>query len=379
MSIKATPSFSLKDQLFNTTTVRQLSQGLAEAYPKFQSKKFEKAVLAKFAKLELKERIHWMVLKLEAFLPADFPQAIKILHESLPTPLDPTLKDDDYGHFIWVVPGEYVAKHGCTKEHLSQSLAFLGEATKRFSSEGAIRPFLNQFPKETMVFILNCAKDSNYHVRRLASEGIRPFLPWAERTNIAAPEVIKVLTRLHADETRYVTRSVANTLNDISKIDAMLVISTLQGWRDRKTQATAELEWMTRHALRTLLKQDHPQALEMFGYSIAPKFKMTDIESSGKVMVGDSFLWRCRVKSLVPQRLKITLCVHYLKANGGHSRKVFAVKDSKFSKDQEMVITKNLPFKPITTRVMYPGTHYAELLVNGVSRGKRLFELRVKE
>lgn len=375
MSIKAKPTFSLKDQLFNKESVRELSDAIFSASADFPRKKFERRVLARFPELELKQRIDWIVSSLEPFLPDKFDGARKILLDALPVPLNPDLTDDDFGKFIWIVPGEYVAKHGCTRGSLTASLDFLREATKRFSSEGAIRPFLQQFADETMAFVRRCAVDDNYHVRRLASEGIRPFLPWAPRAKIPNENIVGVLDQLHADPTRYVTRSVANTLNDIARIDADLVVETLKRWNKRNRQDERELAWMTRHALRTLLKDDHAAALDLLGYSTKPQFRLSKLSASETVTVGEAFEWRCSLRSLAKQQLKITLRVHFLKANGSHSPKVFAVKDGHFEKGDELDIHKRLPFKPITTRTLYPGTHRAELLVNGVSRKTVAFEL----
>jgi hypothetical protein len=153
MSIKAAPSFSLKDQLFNAASVAELSAGLQAAHEPFSRRRFERRVLARFPQLELKQRIGWMVTVLGEHLPPDFPAAVDILQRSLPEPLDPTRSDGDFGKFVWVVPGEYVARQGCSAEHLQRSLAFLREATKRFSSESAIRPFLKAFPEESLAFV----------------------------------------------------------------------------------------------------------------------------------------------------------------------------------------------------------------------------------
>ena len=100
MSIKAKPSFSLKDQLFNERTVGELSARLAAADPDFRGSEFESEVLARFPALELKERIHWIVTVLERHLPAEFPVARNTLLEALPEPLDPNKTDDDFGSFI---------------------------------------------------------------------------------------------------------------------------------------------------------------------------------------------------------------------------------------------------------------------------------------
>ena len=149
MAIKAEASFSLKDDLFNPHSVCELCAGLKRAYKPFQKKRFEQTILQRFPELELKERVHWMV----EILGKDFAATLEILKTALPPPLDPTKSDDDFGKYIWIVPAEFVAKHGCTKQHLSISLAFLRDATQRFTAEGAIRPFLKTFPVQTMKFI----------------------------------------------------------------------------------------------------------------------------------------------------------------------------------------------------------------------------------
>lgn len=374
MAIKADTSFSLADQLFNEATVATLADAVAKASKTFNPQLFSRETLAAFPDLELKDRIRHMVDRLGQQLPNDFEQAVAILEKALPPRLDPTLKDDDFGHFIWSVPAEWVALHGCTAERLERALAFLQQATMRFSVENAIRPFLVKFPEPSMVFIRKCAGNENYHVRRLASEGIRPYLPWAQRVVLPADQVVDVLKLLHADPTRYVTRSVANTLNDLSRDHPDLVIRTLKAWRKSKSQEAAELEWMTRHALRTLVKSDHQQALELLGYPSAPKFSLHEVRVSETVEVGGVLEWQGTINSKARQKLKIALRVHFLKANGSHSAKVFAVKDVDAGKES-IETTKKVAFKPATTRTLYMGTHHVELVVNGKVRGKRSFEL----
>ena len=375
MAIKAEKSFALKDSLFNAVTVAELSQALGAAWAAFDRRAFERRVLERFPELELKERIQWIVTVLETALPADFETARSILMEALPEPLDPTLEDDDFGQFVWVVPGEYIARHGCTEERVSSALSFLGESTKRFSAEGSIRPFLAAFPGETMEFVRRCATSENYHVRRLASEGIRPLLPWAARVVLPTEDIVRVLDVLHADSTRYVTRSVCNNLNDISKSDPDTVIETLERWRAEERQDPGELDWMTRHALRTLVKADHERALEVLGYAPEPDVSIADVAASEEVEVGDAFEWACTLHSHARQRLKISLRIHFLKANGSLRPKVFAVKDVTVGDGDTVDVVKRQPFKPITTRVLYPGRHEAELVVNGAVLARRGFVL----
>lgn len=376
MSIKAETGFSLKDQLFNADTVTLLADHLRQADAKFKHQAFTKRVLKAFPELELKARIEFMANSLQDFLPKDFSRALTVLHNALPTPLDPTQSDDDFGAFIWSVPSEYVAQHGCTDKHLDASLAFLQAATQRFSAEFSIRPFLAAYPERTMAFVRACTQHENYHVRRLASEGIRPYLPWAQRVLLPPPDVVAVLEALHGDNTRFVTRSIANNLNDLSRTEPELVLSTLERWQTLEQQNAQELEWMTNHALRTLVKQDNTNALELLGYPSKPKFKLSNTNQSTQVKVGQALEWSGTLTSLAAQKLKIGLRVHFLKANGTQSPKVFAVKEVSMHKGEVLEIHKKIPIKPMTTRTLYAGTHAAELVVNGIARGNSVFELK---
>ncbi|MEM1437028.1 MAG: DNA alkylation repair protein [Pseudomonadota bacterium] len=374
MAIKADTSFSLADQLFNAESVSTLADAIATAWPEFDPEKFTRKSLASFPDLELKQRINHMVDQLDEQLPADFDPAVDLLESALPAPLDPSLTDDDFGQFIWSVPAEWVAQNGCTDDRLDRSLAFLKQATMRFTVESAIRPFLNRFPESTLRFIRDCATDSNYHVRRLASEGIRPYLPWAQRVRLPIDSVVEVLTILHADRTRYVTRSVANTMNDLSRDDPELVIKVLKRWHRSNTQVQDELDWMTRHALRTLIKADNRQALELLGYPAEPKFTLSGVSASETVAIGDALHWRGTLKSKTRQKLKVGLRVHFLRANGDHSVKVFAVKEMDATKESFLIENK-IYINTITKPTQYLGTHHVELVVNGKIRGKRAFEL----
>lgn len=376
MSIKAETGFSMKDALFNPESVALLSSSVKRAYPKFKKAEFEGQVLARFPDLELKQRINWLVESLYDHLPGKFLQATAILDRALPKPLDPDLTDNDFGEYIWVVPGEFVAKYGCTRQHLAHSLEFLKQSTRRFTAEGAIRPFLSQFMAETMDFVTECAGDENYHVRRLASEGIRPFLPWAERVLVPHDKVTAVLDLLYADPTRYVTRSVANTVNDLSKVDSELAVKTLRRWRRDGLQARSELDWMTRHGLRTLLKTGNPGALALLGFTKTPHIKISNLQTSSSVRVGEQLSCSFSLESSAPQKLLLLLKVFYLKANGSFGPKLFHIKTLETKAIQRDEISKNIQFKPMTTRVMYPGKHQLQILVNGQVMAERDFVLQ---
>ena len=147
-----------------------------------------------------------------------------------------------------------------------RALDLLHAATQRFSMEFYIRPFLNRWPKETLARLALWARDDNYHVRRLVSEGTRPKLPWAKAVKLSTDQRLPFLDALHADGTRFVTRSVANHLNDLAKEEPATVVTVLKDWAKQGRQTPKELAWMTRHALRTLIKDGDAGALAVLGY-----------------------------------------------------------------------------------------------------------------
>ncbi|MEM9788526.1 MAG: DNA alkylation repair protein, partial [Pseudomonadota bacterium] len=256
--------FSLKDHLFNAETVTRLG-GHFEDAGVFEAAPFVADVLADMGPLELKARINLIAEVLVRYLPQDFPAAAEAIISALPPPLDPKLKDDDFGHFIYAPLGVYVERHGL-EDHRDLGLDVLEQVTQRFSMEYSIRAFLNRWQDATLERMQDWVRHDHYHVRRLVSEGTRPKLPWGQAITVTAPQTLPLLDKLHADPTRFVTRSVANHLNDITKKDPQLVIARLEEWQKVGQQATKELTWMRKHALRGLIKAGDPDAMLHLGY-----------------------------------------------------------------------------------------------------------------
>jgi len=200
--------FSLKDQLFNAETVAHLG-GLFQSADVFDATPFVQEVMAGLVPLELKARINWIADVLARHLPRDFGQASDAILSALPPPLDPGLRDDDFGHFIYAPLGVFVENHGL-ESHFSRSLEMLEALTQRFSMEFSIRAFLNRWPSQTLAQMQLWLDHDHYHVRRLVSEGTRPRLPWGQNVGLTQDDTLPLLDRLHGDPTRYVTRSVAN-------------------------------------------------------------------------------------------------------------------------------------------------------------------------
>ncbi len=359
--------FSLKDALYNPEKISMISQEIKEVYPSFEALKFTQAVLDPFPKLELKERMYHIRDMIHKYLPKDYKKAVTILLQSLPAPLDTKKNDDDFGDFIYAPYAEYVTAYGCNDEHLHFSLEALREITKRFSVEFAIRDFINIYPSETFAMLIVCAKSENYHERRLASEGLRPKLPWAKKLTIAHDIPLKHLELLYSDTTRYVTRSVANHLNDLTKMDASLVLEILKRWEKSGKQESKEMAFIMNHALRTLVKQGNEEALAMLGYVKEPAIKIKEVLlKTSTVQVGESLEFDVEIVAKDDVMLMVDYVLHFCTKKGTLSPKVHKLKKFSMKNGENIVLQKKHPFRAnMSTRTLYAGSHLLEVQVNG--------------
>ncbi len=359
--------YSLKDALFNLDKVSKIASEIQAVYADFEQEAFESEVVNLFPELELKERIDHIRDMLAMYLPDDYREAMGILLKSLPVELDPQKKDNDFGDFIYAPYGAYVSAFGCNKKDLNFSLLALREITKRFSVEFVIRDFINLFPEETFEMLKVCARSTNYHERRLASEGLRPKLPWAKKINIDYHKPLTLLDMLFTDKTRYVTRSVANHLNDIAKMDATLVVSTLKRWKGLEKQENKEMDFIIKHALRTLVKKGDKEALELLGYKRDPSIKFTAFSlHRSEVSIGEALVFSFELESKEEEHLIVDYIMHFCTKGGRLSPKVYKIKKLLLVKGDSVKVEKKHPFKAnMTTRKLYAGEHKVELQING--------------
>jgi 3-methyladenine DNA glycosylase AlkC len=368
---KPEKKFLLKDQLFNPKNVHYLAELLKNAYPKFELTKFEKEVLAKFPELELKERMVWVREKMEDQLPKDYLQTLNILLASVKEP-------PEKWDFIFGAYPNFVAVRGCKKQLLSKSLKALGEFTSLFSSEFAIRPFINKFPEETFKEMQKWATSKNNHKRRLASEGLRPKLPWAKAITFDYKRGSEPLDKLFYDHDRYVTRSVANHLNDISKIDHLFVLEKLKAWKKSKKQNEKEMQYIAQHALRTSIKKGHKETLSFLGYNSDPKIKVTNLKiKREKIILGESLEFFFEVAAEDKEKLMIDYRITYPTPHKRISTKVFKIKKSTLQAGDEVDITKKHPFKLMSTKRLYSGEYKLEIQINGSILATENFYLEV--
>ena len=367
--------FSLNDHLFNKEKVELLSSQIKAVYAEFENKKFEKSVLEAFPSLLLKQRITHISNKLQEYLPAKYEDALKIILNALPPKLDESRQDDDFGDFIYAPYGEFIQENGCNKQYLKISLSALATVTTRFSMEFAIRDFINLFPSETFEMLKKCSLSCNYHQRRFASEALRPKLPWAKKLSIDYKLPLEVLDNLYLDSTRYVTRSVSNHLNDISKIDALLVINTLKRWQ--KKDKEFNIEYILNHSLRTLVKEGNKQALELLGFHANPDIKIFNFNLNESVQIGKKLTFSFDIKANTNENLLIDYIVYFQTKNKKLSKKVHKLKKINMKKGETINIEKSHLFKKeMSTRKLYEGEHQIEIQINGEIFVKDKFLLR---
>lgn len=370
-----TQGFSLKDQLFNAEKVRYLADLFAAADARFMSEKFQADVMARLTTLELKERINWIATCLADHLPGDLPDTAPVLRAALPPPLDPTRTDDDFGDFIFAPLGEFIVRAG-VPDHVDLALDLIEAITQRFSMEWAVRPLLNHCPDLVLGRMGQWVKHDSYHVRRLASEGTRPRLPWGQAVGLALEQPLDLLDHLHADHTRFVTRSVANHLNDITKKDPDLVMDRLEAWAGQGAQTTAELGWMTRHALRGLIKSGHPRAMAMLGFDPDADISCDILIAPGDVVIDGKLAFTCRISAAQKTPVLVDYVLWFRKADGGLRSKVFKLKTGVVQAGKPLVMAKSHRLKGnATTFRLFPGAHRVDLQVNGRLRASAGFEL----
>ena len=355
----------LKDRFFQPAFFDELTKALKEAHPAFNSKKFKELLYDKdWEAKELKARMRHASHCLHQTLRLDYKEAVEILKQIAPK----------FGDFDAMLFPDFVEVYGV--EDWGTSIPALEIFTQFASSEFAIRPFIEKYFDQTMAKMLEWSTHENYHVRRLASEGCRPRLPWASPLRMLKKDpapILPVLENLKSDETDYVRRSVANNLNDIAKDHPTIVIEKAQEWFGH----SKETNWIVKHACRTLLKQGNPQVLAIFGFLDASKVKIEGLTlTQDTLKIGEELEFSFSVVPHQNSKLRIEYGIDYLKANGSTSRKIFQVSEGDYEANESKAFSRKQSFKNMTTRKHYAGKHTLAIIVNGLEKATIDFELQ---
>jgi 3-methyladenine DNA glycosylase AlkC len=358
--------------LLNAALVSSAGTALARQAKTFDRKRFEKIALDGLDALEMKARAMQIADALEATLPPRFDDACRVIEAALAPPIDVNdlagarhdMRDGLAGWIVWPL-GEFVARRGVDEPE--RALAALHALTQRFSAEFAIRRFIVDHPALTLATMQGWTSDTSPHVRRLASEGSRPRLPWGLQLKslIADPSpTLPILAALQDDPSEYVRRSVANHLNDIAKDHPEQVVDWV---RHHLRDASPERRALLLHASRTLIKQGHAGMLALWGAGSAFEGRCTMKIEPKRVTVGDSAVMTLALRSTstAAQTLLIDYAVHHVKANGGTSAKVFKGWKLTLAAGESRTLVKQHSFKAVTTRRYHAGVHAIEVSING--------------
>lgn len=328
-----------------------------QAHNSFDDRKFiDKVMDADWEGLELKGRIRRISVVLGSFLPESYPEALGVLL---------AIQDQCEG-FPYLFFPDFVEVFGLEPEHEEISLQALEQFTKRSTAEFAIRSFLIRSPERIMKRMMEWAKSDDHHLRRLASEGCRPRLPWGQAIRQFKEDpspIFEVLELLKADPTLYVRKSVANNLNDIAKDNPEQVILTAKRW----SGFSPETDWIIRHGCRTLLRSGEPEVMALFGYEgVVETLTNVRIDTDRhRVTIGEFVTLSYSFAVKKQAKLRIEYAIDFVKKRGV-SRKKFLLSDRIFTTGESITKERVHNWKDLTTRIHYPGLHRIVLLANGV-------------
>lgn len=362
------------NELINVTVLAALARQFRRAAPDRGFAHLTAITSVELDALNLRARSDLVAAALQLDLPDSYAPSAIIIRAALEDP-----KFSGWG--IWPVT-EAVATLALADGRPSafnDGLALLTQLSPRLTSEFAIRRFLEADLTRSIPIVTEWTSHPDPAVRRLASEGTRPFLPWAIRVRsiLADPEsTIPILDALKNDDSDYVSRSVANHLNDLSRENADLVVALLENWLQTPEQRT---HWIARHGLRTLIKRAHPGALALMGFAPAA-LTVSDRVLAQKVVVAPGsleFAFDITNHGDAPAAVAVDYVIHFMKSNGGQSEKVFKLAVKTLQPGATASFVKRHGFQPRTTRVHYPGAHGLEIQVNGVRSGRTEFSLEI--
>jgi 3-methyladenine DNA glycosylase AlkC len=341
-------------ELYNGNLINLLSDELKHIHKNFKADAFKTSIFdEEWDNRALKERMRHIAKTLRHYLPSDYKKALFILK-----PVSAKFRGFEYMFFP-----DFVALFGL--DDYETSINALEYFTPFSSAEFAVRPFIKKYKHKMMRQMEKWAESDNYHVRRLASEGCRPRIPWA----MALPDfkknpapVLNVIRKLKQDENEYVRRSVANNLNDISKDNPQIVLKIAKEWLGDSPKT----DWIIKHACRSLLKKGVPEALQLFGFNAPNHVKIDSLSVPSSVVIGGELAFAFSLHTTNGQlgQLRIEYAIDFVKLNGKLSKKVFKISEAVYSEQTKKVLKRH-SFKKISTRKYYPGIHGLSVIVNG--------------
>jgi 3-methyladenine DNA glycosylase AlkC len=345
--------------MYNQSFIKRFGELVQSEWVDFDRERFTMLVMDEgWDQLELKGRIRRITESLGKTLPADYKEALDILY---------TIDERCVG-FPYLFFPDFVEVYGQMDWELSMKA--LERFTARSSAEFAIRPFILANTERTMAQMREWAESENEHVRRLATEGCRPRLPWAPALPMFKRDpslILPILERLKCDPSLYVRKSAANNINDIAKDHPDIVRQMAARWTGQHEWT----DWIVRRGCRSLIRAADQAVMAFFGYegdAAADSIESAALDAiEAEVLLGgkSQLHYSIELRSEEPLRLRVELGVDYVKASGRVSQKRFLLLDRTVPAGQRIAGVKQLDWKDLSTRKHYPGLHHLHLLVNG--------------
>ncbi len=359
--------------VYNQDFFNSFTTHVKTVFPNFKTNSFISKIFdADWDDKELKQRMRHTTITLQKHLTNDFIKNANIIVKVIEELSKNGIKETSIEYMFFP---DFIEVFGI--EHYDASIVTFEKITQFTSCEFGVRPFIISYPDKMIPQMLEWSNHKHEAVRRLASEGCRPRLPWA----MALPSlkkdpsaIIPILENLKDDVSETVRRSVANNLNDISKDNPNTVILLVKKWKGK----TKESNWLTKHASRTLLKQGNPEIMTLFGFGSINNIQITDFKIlTPKVTIGNylEFSFQLKNTSKVSSKIRLEYGLYYQKANGTLSKKVFKISEKEYTQNSTTLITRKQPFKIITTRKFHIGKHQVSIIINGHELNKLDFEL----
>jgi 3-methyladenine DNA glycosylase AlkC len=355
-------------EIFDRDRIRKFASDARSVWSDFDEERFFVFATENLDDLGIMQRMRRVAEAFSATLPDAYPEALLILASVAPR--------IQHG-FASIVLCEFILIRGFSD--FERSMEALHLFTRYGSGEFAIRHFIKAEPQRTLDVMLRWTADENEHVRRLASEGCRPRLPWSFqfRDAVADPSLtMPILQALRADPSLYVRKSVANHLNDMSKDHPDWLVAQLSAW----PRGDERTEWIIKQALRTLVKHGHEGALALVGVTGQADARVTRFSvKPASLVLGDRVSISAAIISTATQKQKIVAdyAIHYVKKNGESSRKVFKLKTFMLEPDASQPLSISQLIRDFTTRTHNAGFHKVELMLNGQTVAESGFDLSV--
>jgi 3-methyladenine DNA glycosylase AlkC len=345
---------------------------LTQTIPSFDPKKFIALIFGgNFENMEWKERMKHTTKVFHECLPADFPEAVKLIEKVIGK-----LREEKFGEdsLAFIFFADYIETYGL--DHFEDSVNALESITQFVSCEFAVRPFILKYGDKMIAEMIGWSLHESYKVRRLASEGSRPRLPWAMAIPALKKDpapILPLLENLKNDPSEWVRRSVANNLNDIAKDHPDLVLQLARNWKG----ISKETDAIIKHGCRTLLKQGHAEILKHYGLESKNILVRDFIIKTPHVKIGDSVEFDFTVTNTDPfqQTVRLEYGIYYNKANGQLAKKVFKISERVYEPGRQENIQRKQSFRLITTRTFYPGLHQLSIIINGEEKERKSFTI----